>query len=418
MINRFPYTDFQQLNLDWILEQLKEIVNNWDEFKKSFDDITANAESVPYYIGASVDVTGGHDGEPYNFDFKIPQGQNLTISGFSSSYGVSENSNEPPTEWSSTIPLIPQGYYLWTKVVLSFSDGQSMQFYTIARNGIDGTGSVRSVNNISPDANGNINVPLPQPSQITPLADTQYGDVGISNTYARGDHRHVSDASKLNKLYGDYGKEYAYGLSSQGIDGLTQVSNQPINDAIVKYSNNGTLFTNEPLTQYEVPRLKDVVDNFISKADENTLVHTDDYATPNDFGIVKPDNNTITVNNGILTASSSLSFTELYSNSDVASNFSAQTINADMSSYKFILVVYRTTTGSAQYASMLIPILPISMEYRLMFVAGNNYARRVSPSADALSLTFTDCQKYTTYNANTQEVSNNAIIPYKIYGVK
>lgn len=62
----------------------------------------------------------------------------------------------PEGSWSPTIPTVPQGSYLWTKSECVYNDGTDVIAYSVARMGIDGTGSVVSVNTISPDGSGNV----------------------------------------------------------------------------------------------------------------------------------------------------------------------------------------------------------------------------------------------------------------------
>ena len=62
----------------------------------------------------------------------------------------------PSGTWTTTIPTVPSGSYLWTKTTVSFNSGSPVISYSVARMGIDGSGSVSTVNNVSPDSNGNI----------------------------------------------------------------------------------------------------------------------------------------------------------------------------------------------------------------------------------------------------------------------
>ena len=62
----------------------------------------------------------------------------------------------PEGSWTTTIPTITPGNFLWTRLQLAFNDDTITTVYSVARFGIDGTGSVSSVNNQSPDANGNV----------------------------------------------------------------------------------------------------------------------------------------------------------------------------------------------------------------------------------------------------------------------
>jgi hypothetical protein len=54
-------------------------------------------------------------------------------------YNKSTNSTTPPsTGWTSTIPSISGGQYLWTRITLNYTDGTNAESYTVARQGEDG----------------------------------------------------------------------------------------------------------------------------------------------------------------------------------------------------------------------------------------------------------------------------------------
>lgn len=65
----------------------------------------------------------------------------------------------PSGTWSSTIPTVPQGSYLWTRTELAFNDGTTVTSYSVGRMGIDGSGAVSTVNNIGVDS-GTTNITL------------------------------------------------------------------------------------------------------------------------------------------------------------------------------------------------------------------------------------------------------------------
>ena len=65
----------------------------------------------------------------------------------------------PEGSWTANIPTVTPGNFLWTRTVLEFNDGTNVTSYSVSRYGIDGTGAVSTVNNIAPDANGNIALP-------------------------------------------------------------------------------------------------------------------------------------------------------------------------------------------------------------------------------------------------------------------
>lgn len=72
-------------------------------------------------------------------------------------YQLSENGTTPPTgAWSEIIPTVPQGRFLWTRTTVMFNTGNPVVSYSAVRNGVDGKGSVTTVNGKSPDTTGNV----------------------------------------------------------------------------------------------------------------------------------------------------------------------------------------------------------------------------------------------------------------------
>ena len=70
-----------------------------------------------------------------------PKGDSIDITDTSVTYQVSDNGTTPPTGvWSSSIPSVPAGQYLWIKTVVTYSTGQSTTSYGVSRNGEDGNG--------------------------------------------------------------------------------------------------------------------------------------------------------------------------------------------------------------------------------------------------------------------------------------
>lgn len=72
-------------------------------------------------------------------------------------YLVSDSGTVIPSgSWSTAVPAVAQGKYLWTRTTLKFNTGSSVVSYSVARMGRDGSGSVVTVNQVSPDSNGNV----------------------------------------------------------------------------------------------------------------------------------------------------------------------------------------------------------------------------------------------------------------------
>ena len=62
----------------------------------------------------------------------------------------------PSGAWSTTVPSVPQGQYLWTRITQTYNTGIPIVSYSVSRMGVDGSGSVSSVNGVSPDSAGNV----------------------------------------------------------------------------------------------------------------------------------------------------------------------------------------------------------------------------------------------------------------------
>lgn len=72
-------------------------------------------------------------------------------------YQVSDSGTIIPSgSWSLSVPVVAQGRYLWTRSTNNFNTGNPVVSYSVSRMGLDGSGSVSSVANISPDADGNV----------------------------------------------------------------------------------------------------------------------------------------------------------------------------------------------------------------------------------------------------------------------
>ena len=67
-------------------------------------------------------------------------GTSVTIKSTSVTYQVSTNGTTAPSgEWLASIPSVPQGQYLWTRTVVTYSDGKSTTAYSVSRNATNGS---------------------------------------------------------------------------------------------------------------------------------------------------------------------------------------------------------------------------------------------------------------------------------------
>lgn len=113
----------------------------------------------------------GPQGEPGP---KGDTGAPATVEASTVGYQVSASGTEIPTgSWSAAVPAVPQGQYLWVRTTTQFNSGEPVVSYQVSRFGMDGSGAVSSVNGVSPDDNGNVQLSadnIPVGSQTLPQA--------------------------------------------------------------------------------------------------------------------------------------------------------------------------------------------------------------------------------------------------------
>lgn len=87
-------------------------------------------------------------------------------------YQAGTTGTVPPSgQWSTNIPIVSPGNYLWTRTTIAFNSGNPFYVYASARQGVDGSGA---------------------PSDEIPLADIAGGSAGESTSFSRADHQHPS----------------------------------------------------------------------------------------------------------------------------------------------------------------------------------------------------------------------------------
>lgn len=94
------------------------------------------------------------------YEFKGETGETgaaATITAATIGYQQSDSGSVVPEgSWTTTVPTPVAGKFLWTRIQIQFNTGSPITAYSVARYGIDGSGAVVSVNGVSPDANGNV----------------------------------------------------------------------------------------------------------------------------------------------------------------------------------------------------------------------------------------------------------------------
>ena len=89
-----------------------------------------------------VTYSDGKSTEAYSVSYKGTNGTNgtsVTVSSTSVTYQASTSGTTKPTgTWSETVPTVANGQFLWTKTVVTYSDGKSTTSYSVSYKGTNG----------------------------------------------------------------------------------------------------------------------------------------------------------------------------------------------------------------------------------------------------------------------------------------
>ena len=67
-------------------------------------------------------------------------GSSVSVKSTSVTYQVGDSGTTKPTgTWQSSVPEVPNGKFLWTKTVVTYTDNKSTESYSVSRNGTNGT---------------------------------------------------------------------------------------------------------------------------------------------------------------------------------------------------------------------------------------------------------------------------------------
>lgn len=119
-------------------------------------------------------------------------------------YQVSDSGTIIPSgSWSSSIPVVSQGKYLWTRSTINFNSGNPVVSYSVSRMGLDGAGSVSSVANISPDSNGNVPLAAGDVGALPSTGGDVTGELRMNGQPISGLNPPTEETEAANKGYVD-----------------------------------------------------------------------------------------------------------------------------------------------------------------------------------------------------------------------
>lgn len=134
-------------------------------------------------------------------------------------YSVGDSGSVYPSSgWVESIPVVPQGKYLWSRTTLRFNTGNPVVIYAMSRMGIDGTGSVSQVAGISPNSDGNVPLTADDIGALPRSGGYMTGSINMNGQSIAGLNDPRSNDEAANKAYTDKGileiKTYADKLNS------------------------------------------------------------------------------------------------------------------------------------------------------------------------------------------------------------
>lgn len=164
----------------------------------------------------------------YSIAFKGTNGSNgtsVTVKDTSVTYQVSTSGTDTPSgEWLPNVPSVPVGQYLWTKTVVTYSDGKSTTAYSVSRNGHNGTSVTITKQEVTYQA-GASGTSAPTGTWSATIPSVPQGQFLWTKTVV---------------TYSDGKSTTSYSVSRQGVNG----ANGQDALSLVIISSNGTIFKN------------------------------------------------------------------------------------------------------------------------------------------------------------------------------
>lgn len=131
-------------------------------------------------------------------------GAPATLISSSVMYQVGDSGSIVPSgTWSESVAVVPQGKYLWTRVVNQFNTGNPITSYSVSRMGMDGSGSVSSVAGVSPKSDGDVPLTASDVGALPSTGGGMTGELKMNGQPISGLNVPTSDTEAASKGYVD-----------------------------------------------------------------------------------------------------------------------------------------------------------------------------------------------------------------------
>lgn len=240
-INLAPYSDIHNLNLDWIIDTMKELVKAWEGYGAK---VTATAHLADR---PGVEVTGDFKTE-VNFDFAIVRGEK----GEPGNDGERGEQGVPGPQGAGL--QILDTYETIEDLRRAHATGVPGDAYLVGRNNVYVLYIWSTESNDWHEAGS---LSSPSPSSESPLMDGE-ASAGAGLTYSRKDHRHPSDNAKLDKATNDGSKTELYAVAGTE-QNVIEVTDVPATGKVVMYDQvRGNVRTQAPIEDNDCVRRVDL----------------------------------------------------------------------------------------------------------------------------------------------------------------
>lgn len=131
-------------------------------------------------------------------------GDPATIVSQSVAYQVSDSGTIIPSgTWETSVPVVGQGKYLWTRSTITYNTGSPVVSYSVSRMGIDGSGSVSSVAGVSPDETGNVTLTASDVGALAASGGDMTGAINMNGQPISGLNDPTEESQAARKGYVD-----------------------------------------------------------------------------------------------------------------------------------------------------------------------------------------------------------------------
>lgn len=148
-------------------------------------------------------------------------GTSVTVKSTSVTYQVSTSGTTAPTgTWQTAVPSVPNGQFLWTKTVVTYSDEKSTTSYSVSYKGTNGANGAPAISMSITSSNGTV------------FKNNSGSTVLTAHVYVGGVEQSITDAG----VCGSYGtvKWYKAGVTDPVATGKTYtISAADVNNSVV-----------------------------------------------------------------------------------------------------------------------------------------------------------------------------------------